>query len=93
MTWTGAFPFPGNPTWQLEHSASICNKMTSGWYVGVWCEATQRFTRINTSGVCGEDGGILADLFLVSFPQKATGAAGGAVPRRRNGKVFLGNVC
>lgn len=26
------------------------------------------------------------------FPQKATGAAGGAIPRRRNGKVFLGKT-
>lgn len=50
VTWTGAFPFPGNPTWLREHSASISNKMTTGWCVGV--------------GVCGQARFIRADGFV-----------------------------
>jgi len=58
----------------------------------------QRFTKKCIQGgkrlrfYFDRDSLIQLNLSSFCFLQKATGAAGGAIPRRRNGKVFLGRL-
>lgn len=89
---------PRNLTWQPEHLASISKCQPSAPSIKVITEFSA-FCRdefhVSKGGLSCNKGSVI--LFKISYPscllQKATGAAGGAIPRRRNGKVFLGKSC
>lgn len=86
MTWTGAFPFSGNLTWQREHSASISNKMTTSWYVRV--RVKQHSGLQESLKVCGEDRLILVDLFTSVSHRKPQGLQEGPSPDEGMEKYF-----